>query len=40
MGVPATIYPNKSRLRRPTPTAAIVGEAAATESQPMPAQAA
>lgn len=42
MGVPATIYPNKSRLRRPAPetSAAIIRDDAASETQPPPAKAA
>ncbi len=41
MGVPAVIYPNKSRLRRPPPeaTAAITHETT-SETQPPPAKAA
>ena len=41
MGVPAVIYPNKSRLRRPAPeaTAAIIREPS-SETQPPPAKAA
>lgn len=42
MGVPATIYPNKSRLRRPPPerTNALFRDDATVETQPPPAQAA
>ena len=42
MGVPATIYPNKSRLRRPSreTTAALVADEVSETAAPPPAQAA